>query len=210
MKTSEQINEIATALAKCQGELKPVPKSTKGHYKGGYADLAECWENCRAALSKNGLAVTQTTDTENDKLVLHTLLIHASGQWIKSTMPLICSNDKDIQKIGGSITYTRRYALCSIVGITPVEDDDGESAKPSKDDPRPLVQFKMSPDMIRELNLIIDECDSEFGERIMKTLHELNPPIRSFGELTIELYERIKAAAIKERDKKRGESNATA
>jgi ERF superfamily len=196
MSQSNEINELAAALSKCQSELKPVPKATKGHFKGGYADLTDCWENCREALTKNGLSVSQQIDEVNDRIVMHTTLLHSSGQWISSTMPIICKTPDDIQKIGSSLTYTRRYMLCSILGISPTEDDDGNEAK------APPTSLKINRDMIIELNTLLDDCGEEYSNQIMTTLKSFNPPIRSFEDLPIQLYDRIKAAAIKEKENK--------
>ena len=60
MQTSEQINELAAALAKAQGEITGALKdSANPFFKSKYADLASCWDACRGPLSRNGLSVIQ-------------------------------------------------------------------------------------------------------------------------------------------------------
>lgn len=128
MHTSEQINELAGALAKAQGEITGALKdSANPFFKSKYSDLASCWDACRAALSKNGLSVTQFPTTEEaTETYLVTSLMHSSGQWMRSSL-ILKSKDDTSQAMGSAITYARRYALCAIVGVAQV-DDDGNAA----------------------------------------------------------------------------------
>lgn len=125
---SDQINELMTALSKAQGIMKPAIKdSTNPHFKSSYADLASVWEACRDALSKNGLAITQTMDLLGDKQVLVTMLGHISGQFMKSVIALPIQRPGS-QELGSCLSYCRRYALAAIVGVYQ-DDDDGEKAQ---------------------------------------------------------------------------------
>jgi ERF superfamily len=127
MQTSESINELATALSKAQGEITGALKdSANPFFKSKYADLASCWDACRAALSKNGLAVTQFPTTEATATYLTTSLLHSSGQWMRSSL-LVQPKDDSPQAMGSALTYARRYALTAIVGVAQV-DDDGNAA----------------------------------------------------------------------------------
>ena len=127
MQTSENINELATALAKAQGEITGALKdSANPFFKSKYADLASCWDACRAALSKNGLAVTQFPTTDPTGTYLVTSLLHSSGQWMRSSL-LVQPKDDTPQAMGSALTYARRYALTAIVGVAQV-DDDGNAA----------------------------------------------------------------------------------
>jgi len=127
MNTSENINELAQALAKAQGEITGALKdSANPFFKSKYADLASCWDACRAALSKNGLAVTQFPTTDPTGTYLVTSLLHSSGQWMRSSL-LVQPKDDTPQAMGSALTYARRYALTAIVGVAQV-DDDGNAA----------------------------------------------------------------------------------
>jgi hypothetical protein len=127
MQSSEQINELATALAKAQGEITGALKdSANPFFKSKYADLASCWDACRAALSKNGLAVVQAPGTEATVTYLTTTLLHSSGQWMRSSL-IVTPKDDTPQAMGSALTYARRYALTAMVGIAQV-DDDGNAA----------------------------------------------------------------------------------
>lgn len=128
MQTSEAIDQIATALAKAQGEIKGAAKdSTNPHFRSKYADLASVWEACRQALTKNGLSVVQIPDVSADGVFLHTTLAHSSGQWMRGTMPVRPVQDTP-QGLGSALTYARRYSLAAMVGVAPDDDDDGNAA----------------------------------------------------------------------------------
>lgn len=129
MLKSEQINELAAALAKAQGQIEGAKKSSSNpFFKSKYADLAECWNTCREALTANGISVIQMPEeiNENGRLNITTMLAHSSGQYIFSTLTMTVTK-LDPQAIGSAITYGRRYALAAMVGLAQ-EDDDGEKA----------------------------------------------------------------------------------
>lgn len=127
---SEQINEIALALSKAQGEMTSAHfDKVNPHFKSKYASLDAIWETCREPLSKNGLAVIQIPTTQDGFLCLETILTHASGQWFKSRMPIPTSEKTTPQALGSSITYMKRYALSALVGISAREDDDAEDGQ---------------------------------------------------------------------------------
>lgn len=141
MNTSEQINEIATALAKAQGELQNAAKNaTNGHFKNDYADLGEVLGTVRPVLSKHGIALVQMTSIEGGAMLLHTRLIHTSGQWLESVHP-VAQLPARAQEIGANETYARRYSLAAICGIAQADDDlgDGKKAAPASA-PAPVDQ----------------------------------------------------------------------
>ena len=128
MNKSENINELAAALAKAQGEMRGAVKdSANPFFKSRYADLASVWDACRVPLTKNGLSVVQTNVGDGAEMVaVETILLHSSGQWISSFLS-VKPVKNDPQGIGSCITYLRRYSLAAMVGIAP-EDDDGNAA----------------------------------------------------------------------------------
>lgn len=128
MQTSETINDIAAALAKAQGEMGGAVKDAANpFFKSKYADLASVWEACRAPLAKHGIAVVQSPSADGLKVSVETLLTHTSGQWIRGVVTVSAKEDSP-QAVGSAITYLRRYALQSFVGVAP-EDDDAEAAQ---------------------------------------------------------------------------------
>jgi hypothetical protein len=60
--------------------------------------------------------------------VLRTTLLHKSGQWIASEVPLMVGEKSTMQTLGSAITYARRYGLAAMVGVVADEDDDGNAA----------------------------------------------------------------------------------
>lgn len=127
METSENIAELATALAKAQGVMGGALKdSANPFFKSKYADLESVWSACRKALSDNGLAVIQSNSGIEGGIQVTTMLVHSSGQWVRDAMPLF-PKDNSPQGAGSAITYGRRYALASMVGVYQT-DDDAETA----------------------------------------------------------------------------------
>ncbi len=93
MQTSEQINELAAALAKAQGQIQAASRDRENpHFRSRYADLASVWDACRVALSANGLAVVQGPALADRGVSVTTRLLHSSGQWAESTLILPMDN----------------------------------------------------------------------------------------------------------------------
>lgn len=128
MQTSESINEIAAALAKAQGEIQnPAKNRVNPHFKSKYADIADGLDVIRPTLSKHGIAIVQATEWQDDGMViLRTRMVHSSGQFFESTYPV--GRFVKHQELGASLTYAKRQALFSIVGVAGDDDDDGNSA----------------------------------------------------------------------------------
>jgi hypothetical protein len=130
--SSPEIDKLAKALAKAQAEIKDAETDAENpHFRSAYATLASCWASARAPLSKNGLAITQLTRLEDGVIMLDTLLLHGSGQWVRSTYP-VKPEKPTPQGLGSALTYAKRYSLCSVCGVSPAgEDDDGNAASPA-------------------------------------------------------------------------------
>lgn len=128
MNQSEQIDQLATALAKAQGELRAITadeEADAGKYKYSYATLAGTWDEIREVLSSNELAVIQTTETHERDLsavVIITTLAHSSGQWIRGHLAIPAGSTP--QSIGIAVAYGRRYGLQAIVGAAVSRAED--------------------------------------------------------------------------------------
>lgn len=136
MSEANGLGELAAALSKAQAAFPKVLKdrtakiaSTRGEYSYKYADLASLLEAIRKPLSDNGLAVVQPIETTDSGMVLHTMLLHSSGEHLDSYYPLTAHERP--QEMGSEITYSRRYALSALLGIASEEDDDGAAAQRS-------------------------------------------------------------------------------
>lgn len=137
---TNETGKIALALSKAQGEIKGAKKDTTNpFYKSSYADLASVWDACREALSRNELAVAQTTDIVDGQIVLKTVLLHSSGESLTGILPVMIGDKPTAQALGSAITYNRRYALSAMVGIAP-EEDDGNAANES-----PMKKWAKAP-----------------------------------------------------------------
>lgn len=133
---SQEIDDLVGALALAQGEIKSpernrtVNVATKagGAYTFKYATLDHIIEVIRAPLTKNGLWFTQIMKEDQGTFILDTRLMHNSGQWIATQVPLIWDGHGGNQQFGSALTFMRRYALTSLLGIAAEEDDDANSA----------------------------------------------------------------------------------
>jgi hypothetical protein len=132
MDASEQINELAAALAKAQGAITPAKFDGQNpHLKNRYTTLAAVWDVIRKPLSENGLAVVQVVTTEVDGMFLLTRLMHSSGQFVQAVYPITAGDNRGVssaQAVGSALTYARRYSLTALVGVVSDDDDDGNSA----------------------------------------------------------------------------------
>jgi hypothetical protein len=126
------LKAIATALLSVQQNLDPVHKGRKG-YGYNYADLPAVMDSCMDALNAAGILVVQSPAlSEKQAAAIHTRLIHAgTGEELTSNIevPWAIGGTKmsEAQAFGSAMTYARRYALVSMLGIV-TEDDDGASA----------------------------------------------------------------------------------
>lgn len=154
---SENINELATALSKAQSEIgNALEDKANPHFRSKYASLASLWSACRTALTKNGLSVIQCPHVVADHVYLTTKLLHSSGQWIESTMPVLSAKTTP-HAMGSALTYMRKYSLASMIGIAPgdQDDDDGNKAQgldpeDSKDNVRFDFKSKKVPEPTQE------------------------------------------------------------
>lgn len=147
MRSSDTLTKISPALVAAVNSMAGVAKTTEndGFKKNGkaskYATLADCIEASRAALSANGLCVIQgpgATNTEAKTLCITTRIIHSSGEWIETDfdMPLTKWSPHEA---GSATTYGRRFALMAMLGLAPVEDDDGNAASGLKVEKNPSI-----------------------------------------------------------------------
>jgi len=142
---SEQVDKLVPALSAAQAKIENVNKNKQGHgYK--YADLAACLEAIKTHLiEKQGFAITQLLARDSDgKPTLTTLLLHNSGQWLKSVFPLdnyeALHKCNKLQQIGAALTYLRRYTLAAMVGLAQ-EDDDAASLTIKKEEVEQRIEI---------------------------------------------------------------------
>jgi hypothetical protein len=134
---SDSIGELAAALAKAQLEIEnpeksltativsPFPREESRTFR--YASLSSGLDLVRKCLGQHEIATVQTTSIDADQglIRLTTTLVHASGEWVSSEWP-ICpvSETAAPHRLGAALTYARRYALFTLVGIAGEDDVD--------------------------------------------------------------------------------------
>src|SRR5258708_5892458 len=136
-RSSESIGAIAAALAKAQIELTNPEKSLvatikspfprEGERTFRYASLSSGLDLVRKALGRHEIATIQTTAIDQDAglVRLTTVLAHSSGEWISSEWPVCPISDiASARRMGAALTYARRYALFTLVGIAGEDDLD--------------------------------------------------------------------------------------
>jgi len=124
---SQSGKELLAAFVKFSADVGNVDKNKENpHFKSAYADLAGAMTACREHLAKHELAVMQHPFNAGSDLGITTMLIHTSGQFISSDF-ILRPVRGDPQSVGSAVTYARRYAYMSILGIA-AEDDDGNAA----------------------------------------------------------------------------------
>jgi hypothetical protein len=152
--SSESIDTIAAALAKAQAELTNPEKSLvatirshfprEGDRTFRYAPLSSGLDIVRKGLGRHEIATIQTTAIDKDAglLRLTTVLAHSSGEWISSEWPVCQITDiASAQRMGAALTYARRYALFTLVGIAGEDDLDAPDLDAG---PRPAVELSRS------------------------------------------------------------------
>jgi hypothetical protein len=135
-RSSESIGTIAAALAKAQAQLVNPEKSLVATIRPGdagaersfrYAPLSSGLDIVRKTLSQHEIATVQTTSIDQTAGIvrLSTVLAHASGEWIASDWPVCAISDTVTPHLmGAALTYARRYALFTLVGIAGEDDLD--------------------------------------------------------------------------------------
>lgn len=194
MKTSENIAEIAKALATAQGNFKNAEKdSMNPHLKNKYADFTSVWDAIRKPLSTQGIAVLQDVLSSDQGVEIITKLIHSSGQWIEFGPFCVPLTKKDAQGIGSATSYGKRYALCAALGITSGEnDDDGEAAvsKTGVSTPHKEVPSKfLSKEQIEELSGLLAQCTHEDQKEIMEKASRPPHNAKTLAQLPANVYE---------------------
>jgi hypothetical protein len=136
-RSSETIGTIAAALAKAQAQLVNPEKSLTGTLRSEmtgatgrsfrYAPLSSGLDIVRKTLSQHEIATVQTTSIDETAGIvrLSTVLAHASGEWIASDWPVCAISETTApHRMGAALTYARRYALFTLVGIAGEDDLD--------------------------------------------------------------------------------------
>ena len=123
---SEKVDKLMPALLKVKSKMEAVRKDAKNpFFKSKYAGLNNYLEGIEPLLQENGLVLLQPIE---DNQVASTIVHAESGQYITSSMTMVCKNPDDMQQKGSAATYARRYTLSGLLAFQTEEDNDGEGA----------------------------------------------------------------------------------
>jgi hypothetical protein len=136
---SSAIDQLASSLAKAQGELVSAKKASEGHGYS-YSDLATVIEAAKNVLPKNGLSYTQLVGSPDSETVkVTTILMHSSGQFIGQEASIKVPEMRgvnDTQKRGAALSYLRRYSLQAILGMA---SEDNDASDKSNEGPKSVL-----------------------------------------------------------------------
>lgn len=210
MEFSEKIDQIAPAIVLLHTKVKDVKVDGTGAFSNRYATLGAVLEATKDPLFECGLCLSVFVDQCDGKPAITSLLMHTSGQWMRSTTPL-CAAKMDAPGICGAVTYYKRYAICSILGITNDEDDDAETSQgrgkhpdykdqkqkeakkiaekiEKKTQEKPVVQDlgpKISSDQYKQLDAMLKDLEN-IEQYIKKTLN-----IKNLNEIPAARFDNI-------------------
>jgi hypothetical protein len=199
-RSSESIAAIATALAKAQTELSNPEKAMVGTVYNNrsdspqsfrYASLSSGLDIVRKTLGGQQIAIAQTTDIDRTSgtVNLTTILLHTSGEWISSDWP-VCqlSETSAPRRMGAALTYARRYALFTMVGIAGEDDLDAPDFTNDKPQGDKAADARLAPKSGLEREPI---RSSQF-----RTENPASPPVRE--KLSAEESAAIREQLIRE------------
>lgn len=130
MKHSDELKNLAKALAKFQADIKdPARDKDNPYFKSKYVALDGLLDAVRPVLAANGLSFIQSPVSNGQDMGVATLLMHDSGEWIESDPFMLHAVKNDPQAGGSAITYARRYSLSAVLGVAWDDDDDANMAK---------------------------------------------------------------------------------
>jgi hypothetical protein len=200
-RSSESVAAIATALAKAQTELSNPEKAMVGTIYTNrsdspqsfrYASLSSGLDILRKALGGQQIAIAQTTniDRPSGAINLTTVLMHTSGEWIASDWPVCALSElSQPRRMGAALTYARRYALFTLVGIAGEEDVDApDMSNPSTSDSYTATPNHAKAAAAQSLGLLNDGLGRE-------TIGSLIPEPRLTGSGLIEEIENCSTLA---------------
>src|SRR5438445_6551743 len=157
-RSSETVAALASALARAQAELVNPEKSLTatictgrpgdGERSFRYAPLSSVLDIVRKTLGQHEIATMQTTAIDQPSGMVHltTTLAHASGEWIASDWP-VCpiAETANPRRMGAALTYARRYALLTLVGIAGEDDLDAPDLSSPSSVEMPLPMHLTKP-----------------------------------------------------------------
>lgn len=170
IRTSESVNDISSALVDFSEKgIEFIARSKNPHFGNAYATLPFVLHSVVQPLASVGLSVVQGGALVDGQFAIITRLIHRSGQWLETVMPIqpsakALARDAS-QAYASAATYGRRIALLAILGLAPVDpkerdllevDDDGNTASGKSENVDPQFEADYT-DWMEELHLLAEQ-----------------------------------------------------
>lgn len=129
MEHSESIAKLAAALMVFQSEVKdPSRDGENPHFRSKYVQIDGLLAAVRPILAQHCLSVVQSTGGDGQNVTITTMILHTSGEWLKTDALTLRAQQATPQGAGSAITYGRRYSLSAALGVAWDDDDDGNAA----------------------------------------------------------------------------------
>lgn len=177
-----------------------LKSATNPFFKSKYADLPAVWHTIKDLMATNGLAVVNLNTIIEGVEYLETRIYHTSGEYLSSVSKLNPVKN-DPQSVGSAITYMRRYALMSLLGLVADDDDDANAASgkntntPTKQAEKPKppepseVEKAARDDAIERCKPIADALKSSKDTKQLDTILKLQK--ETIDKLPDDLKKRI-------------------
>lgn len=182
MTTSETFTQVIGALHNVQQNLEILEKSDKvdaGKYNYKFTGMPTIWLAVKPLLKKYDLTVIQTPSCSNGNMqgdFLVTTIIHSSGEFIQDAMRLVITRD-DPQGYGSAITFARRYALSSMLGVVTDDDNDATTQRLADGEQKKewvqafnVVAMKANPERVPTANDFMNFMNEVYGKHPSKIL----------------------------------------
>lgn len=190
--SSPETKQLVTALVKAQSQFPAIDKggnNTFGKYK--YMRYSDICEALRGPLNAEGLMLPQVCLTRiNGEWVALGTLRHTSGEFVTSLCPIYLGFDKagnmrlDMQSLGSSYTYAKKYLLLGLVGAWAEDDDDGQKVSPRAEQivAKQNQANKRAADVEAKAKAAIDKCKDMAGAKPVLDLVKLRVSERVVGQ----------------------------
>lgn len=154
MQHSESIAKLAAALMVFQSEVKdPARDGENPHFRSKYVQIDGLLAAVRPILAQHGLSVVQSTGGDGQNVTITTMILHTSGEWLKTDALTLRAQQATPQGAGSAITYGRRYSLSAALGVAWDDDDDGNAAStPPKAEKKAAPKAKAKAEAPRKVD----------------------------------------------------------
>lgn len=161
---------LLAALVKAQLDITaPDKDKVNTQFGSKYSSLDQIYAACRIPLARNGLTIMHTVEFVDQKYSLITTLLHVSGETMANRYPMFVTQAHS-QGFAAALTYARRYAICSLIGLPSEEDDDGNAATEMEKNP-PKIKPPVKGLNAEQVGEIVAQFngDGAIGTRILNS-----------------------------------------